>query len=111
MMNEVGPETPSWFLIAVLASTIPLSDDASISLYDAACEMLDARQEEALLRSAIVTGSIKNLGTDVVVGTLGGPLFEADVIAGGTSGQVRFLVTRQGLALREEKRPSGQRPN
>lgn len=103
-MCALTRETPSWLLVAVLASSIRLSDDASLSLYDAACEMLEAKEEEAELRSPVVTGSIRNLGSDVVVGTLGGPLFEADVISEGTSGHVRFLVTRQGLALHEESR-------
>lgn len=98
--------TPTWLLISVLASTIPLSDAASIALYDSACEMIEAKQEEAALHGELVTGTIKNLGRDVLLGTLGGPLFEADVISGGTSGNVRFLVTRQGLALRERKRPT-----
>ena len=106
MIAALATERPSWLLIAVLASSIPLSEDASLSLYDAACQMLEAKEEHAELRSDAVTGSIRNLGSTAVVGTLGGPIFEADVISAGTSGHVRFLVTRQGLALREEKRPA-----
>ena len=103
-MRALAAQTSSWFLIAVLASDIRLSEEASLSLYDAACEMLEAKQERGELRSQPVTGSIRNLGSDVLVGSLAGPMFEADVITSGTSGHVRFLVTRQGLALREEKR-------
>jgi hypothetical protein len=108
-MKTVAAERSSWLLIAVLASTVRLSDDASLSLYDAACEMLDAHEEHAELRSGAVTGSIRNLGSDAAVGALTGPVFEADVIASGSSGRVRFLVTRQGLAAREQNARTGQR--
>jgi len=106
MMESLASETPYWLLISVLASTVPLSEDASLSLYDAACEMVAAKQEHAEIRSGVVTGTIRNLGKDVLIGTLSGPLFEADVVAAGTSGHVRFLVTRQGLAIREQGRPT-----
>ena len=106
MMGALASETPYWLLICVLASTVRLSEDASLSLYDAACEMVAARQEHAELRSAAVTGTIRNVGKDAVVGTFSGPLFEADVITAGTSGHVRFLLTRQGLAARQQGRPA-----
>ena len=111
MMGTLAAEMPYWLLICVLASTVRLSEEASLSLYDAACEMLAARQEHAELRSGGVTGTIRNLGKDAVVGTFSGPLFEADVITAGTSGHVRFLVTRQGLAAREQGRPPRGPPN
>lgn len=111
MIKSLAADRPYWLLIAVLASSIPLSEDASLSLYDAACQMLEAGEGQAELRSRGVSGSIRNVGSDVVVGTLGGPLFEADVIAGGSSGHVRFLVTHQGMALREEERPPRRLPN
>lgn len=104
-MEALASETPYWLLISVLASTMRLSEEASLSLYDAACEMVAAKQEHAEIRSGAVTGTIQNLGKEAVVGTLSGLLFEADVIAAGTSGHVRFLVTRQGLAVREQGRP------
>jgi hypothetical protein len=107
----LASETPGWLLICVLASTVRLSEEASLSLYDAACEMLEAKQERAELRSGALTGHLRNVGKEAVVGTLSGLLFEADVIAGGTSGHVRFLVTRQGLAAREQKRPTRNRLN
>ena len=106
MGGALASETPYWLLICVLASTVRLSEDASLSLYDAACEMLSAKREHAELRSGALTGTLKNLGKSAVVGTLAGRLFEADVIAAGTSGHVRFLVTRQGLAAREQDRPA-----
>ena len=99
----MASDTPTWLLVCILASTVRLSEAASLSLYDAACEMLGAKQEHAELRSNAVTGIIRDLDKSAVLGSLSGRVFEADVIADGTSGHVRFLVTRQGLAASEQK--------
>src|SRR5690242_16815308 len=53
----------------------------------------------------LVSGKVRNLRKDFLVGTIGGPAFEADLETERGAGTVRFMLTRQGLELMSDKPP------
>ncbi len=101
-----GDEPPYWVLISVLFSSIPLEREVAWALYDAACDLVAAEQEEAALHTESVSGTVRRTGGHVVMGTLGGPTFEAAISTPARAdAQVRFFVTRQGIEHRERSQP------
>lgn len=96
---------PYWLLISVLFSSVPLTAEAAWTLYDAAIDLIHANEDEAALHSDAVSGTLRSLGKHVVMGSIGGPAFEAEVSTPEhEDATVRFLVTRQGVDLAEARR-------
>jgi hypothetical protein len=96
-MDEAVPS--HWMLISVLFSNRPLSPELAMDLYHVA-RMLHAKDEAiGEIAGELVRGTVQNLKERTVVGSIGGPVFEAslDTELGHTT--VRFLVTKQGLEL------------
>jgi hypothetical protein len=52
---------------------------------------------------------VVNLRKDVLLGSIGGPSFEAELETERGKAQVRFLLTRQGLRMRDEQEPAAPR--
>lgn len=91
--------TPYWVLISVLTSTQPLTKTLAFILHQAAFDLYRRDASEGKVSGDLITGTVRNLKQDALLGTIGGPVFEAEVETERGSGMVRFLLTRQGLEL------------
>lgn len=97
---------PYWMLISVLFSSLPLQPPLAMALYHVAYELERTSAGEGEVSSGLAQGRVKNLRKDVVLGSIGGPSFEAELETERGKAQVRFLLTRQGLRMRSEMEPS-----
>jgi hypothetical protein len=94
---------PYWLLISVLFSTVPLSEALAMRLHHAALDLYQRNDGVAKLQGELAQGEVRNLKKDLLLGTLGGPGFEANVDTERGSGVVRFLLTRQGIEMMAER--------
>jgi hypothetical protein len=94
---------PYWLLISVLFSSVPLTEALATRLHHAALDLYKRNDGVARLQGDLVQGEVRNLKKDLLLGTLGGPGFEAHVDTERGSGTVRFLLTRQGIELLAER--------
>ena|SRR5215211_2685216 len=107
-MSEQSP--PYWVLISVLFSSQPLTPPLAMTLHQAALELYRSDGSVSDVAGDLLTGRVRNLHKDVLLGHIAGPAFEADIETERGSGMVRFLLTRQGLELMgAEKRARGPR--
>jgi len=107
----MSEQTPPWMLISVLFSSVPLSPALAMTLHQAAFDLHRKDAGGCEIGGDMVSGKVRNLRKDLVLGTLAGPAFEAEVDTERGSGMVRFLLTRQGIeamAQRESRRPPRQ---
>jgi hypothetical protein len=103
---------PYWLLIAVLQSTVPLEGPLAMRLYHAAMELQREEGDRSSLTGDLAMGEVRRLGRDLLIGSIGGPGFEAELDTPRGSGRVRFILTRQGLGLDEEPAATAARlPN
>lgn len=98
--------TSYWLLIAVLSSSIPLSPEQATRLYQAALRIHRGGQKVEKLQGDLMTGRVVALGTELALGSVTGPAFEAKISTERGEGLVRFLLTRQGLREDEEDEPA-----
>jgi hypothetical protein len=84
-------------LIAVLFSTIALSEALSIRLYQAALTLEREGRGVEKLTGDLAMGQVRRLGKVEALGSLVGPTFEAELDTPTGSGKVRFIVTEQAL--------------
>jgi hypothetical protein len=94
MSDEVRPY---WLLIAVLQSTVPLAEPLAMRLYHAARDLHERQAGKVKLSGDLATGELRRTGKDLLIGSIGGPGFEAELDTPQGSGLVRFLLTREGL--------------
>jgi hypothetical protein len=105
---------PYWTLIAVLQSTMALSDALAMRLYRAAVELERQQAGVERLTGELALGEVRRLGKVLALGSITGPAFEAELDTPSGSGRVRFLLTQralehEGLAgdrNRDDKRPA-----
>lgn len=102
-------ELPYWVLVSVLMSTTPLEQGLALALHRVALELYRTGGGEGHVNHALAHGQVKNLRREALLGTLGGPLFEAELETERGAGFVRFLLTRQGLELLDAQRSSERR--
>jgi hypothetical protein len=95
-----------WSLISVLFSTQPLSAATARVLFDAAWELYRADLGSGPINAPLMQGRIENLRKDMLLGTVGGPSFEAVFDSERGTATVRFLITRRGLEWMAEQQPS-----
>ncbi len=88
---------PYWLLIAVLQSSLPLDDALAMRLYQAAFELHTRQGNREKLTGDLAMGEVRRLRKDLLIGSIAGPGFEAEVDTPRGSGTVRFILTRQGL--------------
>lgn len=109
MSAERAPDSdpPYWVLISVLFSSQPLTPSLAMCLHEAAYDLFRTDGAEGKVAGDLITGRVRNLRQDVVLGSISGPAFEAEIETERGAGVVRFLLTRQGLELisKAEKRP------
>lgn len=105
--ESAGETPPYWLLISVLFSSQPLSPSLAMSLHQAAYDLYRKDGGVGEVIGDLARGKVRNLKKDVLLGTIAGPAFEAEIETERGSGVVRFLLTRQGLELmsKRERRP------
>jgi hypothetical protein len=81
----------------VLFSSVPLTSELAMSLYQVAVGLHRGGQLRGELTLETAQGRVRNLKRSFALGAIAGPAFEADVETEQGQGRVRFLVTRQGL--------------
>jgi hypothetical protein len=91
---------PYWQLLSVLFSTFPLSPSLAMTLYEAAFELHSTDTAATKVAGDVATGTLRNLRKHALIGTIGGPTFEAELETAHGKSMVRFLLTRQGLESR-----------
>ncbi len=102
-MGGMAEPLPYWLLVSVLFSSVPLTPALALTLHQAAYDLY-ARDESARpVAGELVTGLVRNLHKEVLLGTIGGPAFEAELETERGPGKVRFLLTRQGIELMKER--------
>lgn len=94
----------TWRLIAVLQSTVFLPAALSARLYRAAVELHRSEAEIEPLAEEIAVGYVRRLGRELLLGTFGGPGFEASIDTPDGKGFVRFIVTQEGIDYAETER-------
>ena len=92
-------DIPYWVLISVLSSSFPLPEALALTLHHVAFDLLSRGASEGSLDQELAHGVVKNLKKEALVGTVGGPMFEARVETERGRGEVRFMLTRQGIEL------------
>lgn len=97
--------TPYWYLLSVLFSTQPLTPALAMCLHQVAFDLLQRNDTVAPVAGDLISGKVHNLRKEVLVGTTGGPAFEAEIETERGSGTVRFFLTRQGIELMQGKVP------
>ena len=108
-MAEEAP--PYWLLISVLFSSQPLTPSLAMTLHQAAYDLYCREASVAEVAGDTLSGKVRNLKKDVLVGSMGGPAFEAEIETERGSGQVRFFLTRQGLELMQARERRPELPN
>lgn len=91
--------TAAWRLISVLFSNVPLTPALAGTLHEAALDLLRRGAGMTPIAGDLVQGRVVNLKKDLLLGTLAGPAFEAELETERGAGKVRFLLTRDALEL------------
>lgn len=89
---------PYWMLISVLFSSQPLTPAVAMTLHQAAFDLHRRDAAVGEVSGDLLSGKVRNLKKHVLLGTIGGPAFEAEIETEKGAGVVRFLLTREGLA-------------
>lgn len=97
---------PYWVLISVLFSTHPLEEQLAVMLHRVAFELHRTGAEAGAVDQDLAHGVVRNLKKHALLGTVGGPLFEAELETEKGKSQVRFLLTHQGLELLQQHEPT-----
>ena len=100
-----APTPPHWLLIAILQSTIPLEQAVAMRLYHAALSLHSASGSVEKIHGDLATGQVRRLGKTLLIGSIGGPGFEAELDTPRGSGVVRFVITAEGLRLQDDSPP------
>ena len=98
-MADGGDDIPYWVLVSVLFSTHPLSEAPALALHRIAFDLYRTGGTLGQLDRDDAHGEVRNLKKEALMGTIGGPVFEADLETPRGKGLVRFLLTRQGLEM------------
>ncbi len=96
---------PAWLLISVLFSSLPLTPALAATLHQTAYDLYRRDAGAMPVAGDTVSGKVRNLRKDMLLGTIGGPAFEAELETERGPGKVRFLLTRQGIDLMNEIQP------
>jgi hypothetical protein len=97
---------PYWVLISIVFSSLPLREPLAIALHRTAYDLYRRDEGTARIEGELAQGEVRNLRKTVLLGTLSGPAFEADVDTERGTGKVRFLLTQEGIELMSQRPPS-----
>lgn len=93
-------------LISVLFSSVPLTPALAMTLHQAAYDLYRTDGGVAPVAGDVLQGQVTNLKKDLLLGTIGGPAFEARIETERGKGTVRFLLTREGLESMKRRKPA-----
>lgn len=102
--------TPSWVLISVLFSTFPLEESLALALHRVAMDLYQRSASAGAIDHGLAHGVVRNSNKSAAVGTITGPIFEAELETERGKGEVRFILTRQGLDLLEANAAAPKAP-
>lgn len=102
-------DVPYWVLVSVLTSTFPLDQGLALALHRVALELYKTGGGLGQVDHELAHGQVKNLKQEALVGTVGGPVFEANLDTERGEGLVRFILTRQGLELFDAREAATRR--
>ncbi len=102
-------EIPYWVLVSVLVSTVPLDQALALALHRVAVDLFQRGHDVGQIDHQLAHGQVKNLRKEALLGTVGGPVFEAELDTERGAGLVRFILTRQGLELLEAREANRSR--
>jgi hypothetical protein len=100
----LAQDTPYWHLISVLFSSLRLTPSLAMTLHQAAYDLYRSDGAATPVAGDILQGRVTNLRKDMLLGTIGGPAFEAQIETDRGKGTVRFLLTREGLEIMGARR-------
>jgi hypothetical protein len=92
-------EVPYWVLMSVLFSSFPMTQSLASALHGVAVQLYSADATSGLVDHQLARGTVRNQRSEAVIGTVTGPVFEAQLETERGKGMVRFLLTREGLSL------------
>jgi hypothetical protein len=107
MSAEAQP--PSWVLISVLFSSFPMEEALALALHRVAVDLYSRGSGSGEIDCGLSHGRVKNSRQDAAIGTITGPVFEAELETERGKGEVRFILTRQGLELMSAQAPKSSR--
>ena len=87
----------AWRLISVLFSTVPLTSSLAGTLLEAARSLWASGGGSTAVAGDTLSGRVRSLRKDVVLGAISGPAFEADLETERGAAKVSFLVARSEL--------------
>jgi hypothetical protein len=93
-------KAPYWQLLSILFSSFPMTPELAATLYEAAFDLHTKDAKQKKVAGDALSGTVRNLKKHALIGTIGGPTFEAEVETERGKGMVRFILTRQGLESR-----------
>lgn len=97
-------EDDAWRLIAVLRSTGALHPKLALRLYETAVALHADRKESAPFSGDEGVGTVRAVGRELLLGSIAGPGFEAQVDAPTGRCDVSYIVTKEGLDHADEER-------
>ena len=98
-MDAKAPPPLSGTLVSILQSQRPLSQELVATLVEVAFMLHQTGQAVGLVDVAHAQGKVFNKNREVLLGTLGGPLFEATLQLPEGDNKVLFFLTRSGCTL------------
>lgn len=108
-MAQQEHDVPYWVLVSVLTSTFPLEQGLALALHRVALELYKTGVGLGHVDHQLAHGQVKNLKQEALVGTVGGPVFEATLDTERGEGLVRFILTRQGIELFDAREAATRR--
>jgi hypothetical protein len=95
-----------WVLISVLFSSFPMEEQLALALHRVAMDLYQRGDSVGLIDQGLAHGQVKNARKEAAIGTITGPVFEAELETERGKGEVRFILTRQGLELMSHGGPT-----
>jgi hypothetical protein len=108
-MAQQQDDVPYWVLVSVLTSTFPLDQGLALALHRVALDLYKTGGGLGHVDHQFAHGQVKNLKQEALVGTVGGPVFEATLDTERGEGLVRFILTRQGIELLDAREAATRR--
>ena len=96
-MSAAAPDP--WVLISVLFSSFPMEESLALALHRVAMDLYQRGDSVGLIDQGLAHGQVKNVHKEAAIGTITGPVFEAELETERGKGNVHFILTRQGLEL------------
>ena len=98
----------AWRLISVLFSNVPLTASLAGTLLEAARSLWSSGGGSTPVAGDTLSGRVRSLQKDVVLGALSGPAFEAELDTERGAAKVSFLVSADALGTKASPRKAAR---